>query len=250
LRPTIRWTAALLPLVFLAACSEGTPPPAPATPESSEPAATATSSPPVDLAAFRKGEIPADYPDVDLGGLPPKPDDSAPLPDRIAWEGLEAVTNFANTVDPGASASCPDFDPAADKFATCTVTFLGDTYDYEVSRISFTPSGIVAGDVEHGYVKYHAELTAGPIVRDFVESVLRYQNHTEYTICDMAGHVRLAFTDDHKRPSRSSLTGESILVTGIECRALDTTTGQVTTIGLELYEWGSPIHPSSRVGGS
>jgi hypothetical protein len=67
----------------------------------------------------------------------------------------------------------------------------------------------------------------------------------------MADHVRLAFTDDHKRPSGSaSLTGESILVTGIECRALDTTTGQVTTVGLELYEWGSPIHPSSRVGGS
>jgi hypothetical protein len=204
----------------------------------------------IDLSAFRRGEIPAEYPDGDLAGLPAEPDDSAPIPDRIAWEALEAVTNFANTVDPEASASCPDFDPATDKSVTCTVQFLGDAYDYVVSGISFTSSGLRGRGVEYGHVKYRAELTAGPIVRDFVEAVLRHQHNTEYTVCDMGDHVRLAFTDDHKRPSGSpSLTGESILVTGIECRALDAGTGHVATVDLELYEWGAPIHPSSRVAG-
>ena len=247
MHPTISRTAAVVPLIVLAACSTSTPQPAPAAPRTSSPAAAPTSAPVIDLSAFRRGEIPAEYPKGDLAGLPPQPDDSAPMPDRIAWEALEAVTNFANTVDPEASASCPDFDPAADKSVTCTVRFLGDAYDYVLSGISFTSSGLRGRGVEYGHVKYHAELTAGPIVRDFVEAVLRYQHKTEYTACDMGDHVRLEFTDDHKRPSGSaSLTGESILVTGIECRALDAGTGHVTTVDLELYEWGSPIHPSSR----
>jgi hypothetical protein len=198
----------------------------------------------------QRGEIPAEYPKGDLTGLPAEPDDSAPLPDRIAWEALEAVTNFANTVDPGANASCPGFDPATDKSVTCTVRFLGDAYDYVLSGITFTSSGLRGRGVEYGNVEYHAELTAGPIVRDFAEAVLRHQDNTEYTVCDMGDHVRLEFTDDHKRPSGSaSITGESILVTGIECRALDAGTGHVSTVALELYEWGSPIHPSSRVAG-
>jgi hypothetical protein len=76
-----------------------------------------------------------------------------------------------------------------------------------VSDISFTSSGLRGRGVEHGHVKYYAELTAGPIVRDFVEAVLRYQHNTEYTVCDMGDHVRLAFTDDQKRPSGSDYGG-------------------------------------------
>jgi hypothetical protein len=197
----------------------------------------------IDLSAFRKGEIPAEYPDGDLSALPPKPEDSAPLPDRIAWEALDEVASFANWADPGASASCPDFDPATTPSVTCTVQFLGETYDYLVSNISFTPSGLRRGKEEHGYVRYQGDLIAGPIVRNFVESVMRHQLETEYTICDMGDHARIPFDEAHKRSSEAgSIVGESILVTGIECRGLDVATGKITTVDLELYEWGSPIH--------
>lgn len=156
------------------------------------------------------------HPEPDLSGLPPKPADSAPVRERIAWEALQKVIDFANRVDPGARSSCPAFDP---------------------------------GRTEQGTISYHAELTAGPIVRDRVETVLRHQNGTGYEACDMPEHLRFAFGSDRRRPSGSSIAGKWSHVPGISCRHLDPATRTIRTFPLELYESGAPIHPSSRIGG-
>ncbi|MER6666143.1 hypothetical protein ABT256_16505 [Amycolatopsis japonica] len=76
-------------LLFVAACSTPTAPP-PSTPSSS-PATTAPTSttPTVDLSSLRQGAVPAKYPEPDMSKLPPKPADSAPLRERIAWEALQ-----------------------------------------------------------------------------------------------------------------------------------------------------------------
>ncbi|MFI7120014.1 hypothetical protein [Amycolatopsis sp. NPDC049868] len=211
--------------------------------------APASTTPTVDLSSLRQGKIPADYPKPDLSGLPPKPADTAPLRERIAWEALRKATDFAHRVDPGARSSCPAFDPGRTTTVTCTVTYLGESYGYVLRDIKFRGNGLSNGRGEHGTVSYQADLAAGPIIRDQVESVLRYQNSTEYAACDMPEQVRFGFDSTRRRPSGSSIAGEWIHVPGISCRYLDPTARTVKTLPLELYESGAPIHPSSRIGG-
>ncbi|MFC9257111.1 hypothetical protein [Amycolatopsis thailandensis] len=237
-------------LLLTAACSSTPAAPPPATPSPSTSSAAPTSTTPtVDLSSLRHGTIPAKYPEPDLSGLPPKPADSAPLRERIAWEALEKVTRFANRVDPGARSSCPALNLGRTTTLTCTVTYLGEKYDYVLRDIKFQGTGISDGRNEQGTLSYKADLTAGPIIRDHVESVLRHQNSTEYDACDMPEHVRFAFDSTRRRPSGSSIVGQWIHVPGISCRYLDPTTRAVSTLPLELYESGAPIHPSSRIGG-
>ncbi|MFK0243371.1 hypothetical protein ACIQUM_01635 [Amycolatopsis azurea] len=196
-------------------------------------------------------------PGHDPGGLPragpqrsaAQPADSKPLRERVGWEALEKVTRFANRVDPGARPSCPTLDPGRTTTLTCTVTFLGEKYDYVLRNIKFQGTGISDGRNEQGTISYNADLTSGPIVRDHVESVLRHQNSTEYVACDMPEHLRFEFSSTKRRPSGSSIAGQWIHVPGISCRYLDPKTRTIGTLPLELYEWGSPIHPSSRIGG-
>ncbi|WP_410646633.1 hypothetical protein [Amycolatopsis sp. cmx-4-54] len=236
-------------LLFASAC--GSPPaPQPTTPPSS-PASTAPTStaPPADLSTLRRGTVPKAYPEPDLSGLPPKPAASAPVRERIAWEALQKVTDFANHVDPGARSSCPAFDPGRTKTATCTVTYLGESYEYVLRDIKFQGTGLTDGRTEQGTISYRADLTAGPIIRDRVEIVLRHQNVTEYEACDMPEHVRFEFGSTKRRPSGSSVVGQWIHVPGISCRHLDPKTDTVRTLPLELFESGAPIHPSSRIGG-
>ncbi|GAB3727592.1 hypothetical protein GCM10027598_47470 [Amycolatopsis oliviviridis] len=239
-------------LLLLATACGGPAAPPPSTPPSS-PAVTTTAptstTPAVDLSSLRQGKIPAVYPEPDLSGLPPKPADSAPLRERIAWEALKKVTDFAHRVDPGARSSCPAFDPGRTTLLTCTVTYLGEKNDYVLRDIKFKGNGLTDGRSEQGIVSYTAEPTAGPIIHDQVEAVLRYQNGTEYAACDMPEHVRFAFDSTRRRPSSSSVEGKWIHVPGISCRQLDPATKTIRTVPLELYEFGSPVHPSSRTGG-
>ncbi|OXM49752.1 hypothetical protein CFP75_17965 [Amycolatopsis alba DSM 44262] len=159
------------------------------------------------------------------------------------------MTDFAHRVDPGARSSCPAFDARRTTTATCTVTYLGEGYDYVLRDIKFRGTGISDGRNEQGTISYTAELASGPIIRDQVESVLRYQNATEYEACDMPEHLRFAFSSTLRRPSGSSIAGQWIHVPGISCRHLDPKTRTISTLPLELYESGAPIHPSSRIGG-
>lgn len=247
-RAGARFSVGAALFLFAAACSSPTPSPSAPPSSPSSTVSTSTTST-VDLSSLRRGTIPAAYPEPDLSGLPPKPADSAPVRERIAWEALQKVTDFAHHVDPGARSSCPAFDPGRTTTATCTVTYLGERYDYVLSDIKFKGNGLTDGRTEQGTISYHAELTAGPIVRDRVETVLRHQNGTEYEACDMPEHLRFAFGSDRRRPSGSSVAGKWIHVPGISCRHLDPATRTIRTLPLELYEFGAPIHPSSRIGG-
>ncbi|MEV7549376.1 hypothetical protein AB0N89_07115 [Amycolatopsis sp. NPDC089917] len=237
-------------LLLTAACSTPTAAPPPSAPPSSTTSTAPTSTaPPVDLSSLRQGKIPANYPEPDLSGLPPKPAASAPLRERLGWEALEKVTRFASRVDAGARSSCPTLDPGRTTTLTCTVTYLGEKYEYGLRDIKFQGTGITDGRTEQGTISYNADLRAGPIIRDQVESVLRYQNNTEYEACDMPEHVRFEFSSTRRRPSGSSIMGQWIHVPGISCRHLDPKTRTISTLPLELYESGAAIHPSSRVGG-
>ncbi|MFC3452487.1 hypothetical protein [Amycolatopsis speibonae] len=252
-RPTrttgARFSAGAALLLFAAGCGSPAAPP-PSTPPSSPATAAPTSTTPtVDLSSLRRGTIPTDYPKPDLSGLPPKPADSAPLRERIAWEALQKVTDFANHVDPAARSSCPAINPGRTTSVTCKVTYLDEGYDYVLRDIKFQGNGLTDGRTEQGTISYTAELAAGPIVRDRVETVLRHQNSTEYEACDMPEHVRFEFGSPRRRPSGSSIAGKWIHVPGISCRYLDPKTHTVSALPLELYESGAPIHPSSRIGG-
>jgi len=251
-RAGVKATVGSAVLLLAAACSTPTASPPttrPSTPSSPTSTAPTSTAPPVDLSSLRQGTVPAAYPEPDLGGLPPKPADSKPLRERIGWEALEKVTRFANRVDPGARPSCPTLDPGRTTTLTCTVTFLGEKYDYVLRNIKFQGNGISDGRNEQGTISYNAALTSGPIVRDHVESVLRHQNSTEYVACDMPEHLRFEFSSTKRRPSGSSIAGQWIHVPGISCRYLDPKARTIKTVPLELYEWGAPIHPSSRIGG-
>lgn len=227
--------------MLLTACVGETPRAAPAS-EPAAPTSAASSPPDIDFSAFTQGEIPAERPEGDLSELPSEPDESAPLAERLAWEALAAVTEFADRADPEASASCPDIGGESGEAVTCTVEFLGKRYDYEILVLDSFTTGLSDGQSESGYVSYEADLVSAPIMRDRIESIVRYQYETEYAVCDMDDHTQVPFTEHNTEPSP---TGGTILATGIECRALDAETGAVTTIELKLHDWGSPVFPQS-----
>ncbi|MCD0442438.1 hypothetical protein LO763_02210 [Glycomyces sp. A-F 0318] len=233
---TAYWMVGVVALAALSGCSPDPEPPPPE-PTSAEPATAASSAPAVDLSAFRHGEVPAEFPGRDLGGLPPEPGDEDPLEDKIAWEGLEAVTDFGSVVDPDARASCPSIDPRNDTEAVCAVEYFGETYDYQVTNLSFESTGLTDGENDYGYVSYNTALAEGPVVRDQVEAVLRFKRGTEYVACDMDEIVKLDIGPD--RPWGGTSVART-LATGIECRAVDPRTGAAITLPLDVYESGSP----------
>ncbi|GAB3660356.1 hypothetical protein [Glycomyces tarimensis] len=238
----IRWTAALAPLLLLTACAYDAPErvPVPSETETAAPTPQESTPPDIDFSAFNQGEIPAERPEGDLSALPAAPDESASLSDRLAWEALREVTEFADRVDPDASASCPEISGEAGESVTCTVEFYGKQYGYDVFVYDSVGTGITDGQNESGYVTYKAELTSAPVFRDRIESLFRFQYETDYAICDMDDHVRVPFTELNTEPS--PIRGVHLL-TGFECRVLDAETGEVTAIELVLRDTGSPDFP-------
>ncbi|MCY9783818.1 hypothetical protein KIK06_07935 [Nocardiopsis sp. EMB25] len=142
----------------------------------------------VDTSGFRRGPIPENDPTAhDATGpfqldLPPEPGSDAAFGESIAWEALAEVSEFAGTTDPEATYTCPTI-TGQDRQVTCTVTFLGDSYDYVVTiedSWEFMPEVI-----DQTWLQYTAELPAGPVVRDVVEDYLRWSGGTEYVLCDL-----------------------------------------------------------------
>ncbi|MFD3685293.1 hypothetical protein ACFWTE_10795 [Nocardiopsis sp. NPDC058631] len=194
----------------LAACG-GPDPQADATPEATE--VVEEETPEVDTADFNQGPIPDAAPEVTEEDLPAEPDSAAPLGDRIAWEALEQVSVFASVVDPDATSTCPDIAGTEGESATCTVSFLGEEFDYTITVES---SGVL--------ISYQQELPEGPLVREAVEDTLRVQAETEYVLCDMEADL---------------VRGEPDTDAPFTCLALDETTGEADEYTLSISMYGA-----------
>lgn len=137
---------------------------------------------------WNTGEIPDELPRLDDGDLPDEePDSEASLSDKIAWEAFNDVADVGVIVDPDAAWECPDIEGEEGEEATCTVTYFGEDFDYEVT-------------MEGGggfLVNYEATLPEGPIVREAAENAIRYSAETEEVRCDMDEVLRTPLdTDD------------------------------------------------------
>lgn len=137
---------------------------------------------------WNTGEIPDELPRLDDGDLPDEePDNEAALSDKIAWEAFNDVADVGVIVDPGAAWECPDIEGDEGEEVTCTVTYFGEDFDYEVTMEG--GGGFI--------VNYQAELSEGPIVREAAENAIRYSAETEEVRCDMGEVLRTPLdTDD------------------------------------------------------
>lgn len=134
------------------------------------------------------GEIPDELPRLDDGDLPDEePDNEAPLSDKIAWQAFNDVADVGVVVDPDAAWECPDIEGDEGEEVTCTVTYFGEDFDYEVTMEG--GGGFI--------VNYEAELPEGPIVREAAENAIRYSAETEEVRCGMDEVLRTPLdTDD------------------------------------------------------
>ncbi|RKS06172.1 hypothetical protein DFP74_1796 [Nocardiopsis sp. Huas11] len=195
----------------LAACSGAEePPPAETTADPFEEAMEEEAAE-VDTADFNQGPIPDAAPELDTSGLPPEPGSDAPLGDRIAWEALEQVATFAKVNDPDATYECPEIAGEEGESVTCTVTFLGEPFEY---TITIESSGIL--------INYQAELHDGPLIREVVEDALRYSENTEHVLCDMDADL---------------VRGETDTDAPFTCQSLDEASGTVSehTLSISMY---------------
>lgn len=125
---------------------------------------------------WNTGEIPDELPRVDDTDLPDEePDSEAPIADQIAWEAFRDVADMGVVIDQDASWECPDIENDEGEQVTCTVTYFGEDFDYEVTM----EGG--GGFMAH----YEAELPEGPLVRETAENAIRYASETEEVRCDM-----------------------------------------------------------------
>ncbi|GAA1076024.1 hypothetical protein [Nocardiopsis composta] len=142
----------------------------------------------VDTSGFRRGAIPENDPTAYSAtgpfqlDLPPEPGSDAPFEESIAWEALAKVSEFAGTTDSDAAYACPAI-TGQEREVGCTVTFLGEDYDYIVTIEDSWD--LMPELIDQTWIEYTAELPAGPVVRDVVEDHLRWSNKTEYVLCDL-----------------------------------------------------------------
>ncbi|WP_017555957.1 hypothetical protein [Nocardiopsis baichengensis] len=194
-------------LLALAACGGGGEESAAADDPAPEEAAVATqdtgAEPPGEL---EEGAVPEELPRLDEEDLPEEPGDDAPLGERIAFEALDKISSFAQTADPGAEYSCPDIAGEEGETATCTVTFMGEEFEYSIDIES---SGFI--------VQYQQDMPEGPVVREAVQDQLRYSTGAERVFCDMDDVARAAPESEvedatcyYERDGRVEETGLSV----------------------------------------
>ena len=169
-------------VLALTACAGGgeEPDPAPSTEQAAaaeeESSGATGAQPPGEL---EQGEVPEEQPGLDEADLPDEPADDTPLNERIAFEALQKISSFAQTADPDAEYTCPDIAGEEGESATCTVTLMGEEFDYSVDIES---SGFI--------VQYQQDMPEGPVVREAVQEQLRYSTGAESVLCDMDEVVR------------------------------------------------------------
>lgn len=197
--------------LVLAACSGADEPAPTEAAEAADPIEETTEAAETDTADFNQGPIPAAAPELDETELPPEPATDAPLGDRIAWEALEQVSLFAKVTDPDATSECPAIAGEEGESATCTVTFLGEPFEY---TIDIESSGIL--------INYQATLHDGPLIREVVEDALRSSENTEYVLCDMDADL---------------VRGETDTDAPFTCQSLDEASGTVSehTLSISMY---------------
>lgn len=131
---------------------------------------------PVGSIDWRNAEIPAEEPGVpeeELQAILEERGDE--LTETLGARATEELTRMAGVADPDAATECPDFQHEEGEEFTCTVTFLGEDFDYDV----------VLGEVGDFTTQYQSGLSEMPVVRDHVEDSIRHQGETEDVHCDM-----------------------------------------------------------------
>ncbi|WP_017613020.1 hypothetical protein [Nocardiopsis salina] len=169
----------------------------------------------VDSIDWRNAEIPAEEPGVpgeELRELLPESDDD--LAASLGARATEELTRMAGVVDPEAASECPDFQHEEGEEFTCTVTFLGEDFDYDV----------VLGEIGDFTTQYESGLSEMPVVREHVEDSIRHQAEIEDVHCDMRELERVP------QDERDEL--------GIDCHAL---------VDDEAEEWVVAPHMSGGI---
>ncbi|MFD6948818.1 hypothetical protein A6A08_14815 [Nocardiopsis sp. TSRI0078] len=119
--------------------------------------------------------VPSSRPQMDESALPPEPEDSAPLPERVAWLLLAEVSRKASHVAPGSAAVCPErMEEVAGRSYTCTLSYGG--LDMRFPALAEDGGGGV------GFRFEYPEL---PTVRGVVEDTIRFDHGVEEVYCDM-----------------------------------------------------------------
>ncbi|WP_150240437.1 hypothetical protein [Nocardiopsis quinghaiensis] len=119
--------------------------------------------------------VPSSRPQLDESALPPEPEGSAPLPERVAWLLLAEVSRKASHVAPGSAAMCPErMEEVAGRSYTCTLTYGG--LDMRFPALA-EDSG--------GGVTFRFEYPELPTVRGVVEDTIRFDHGVEAVYCDM-----------------------------------------------------------------
>ncbi|MBE2998824.1 hypothetical protein IDM40_08920 [Nocardiopsis sp. HNM0947] len=151
---------------------------------------------------WNKAEVPTDPPRLDEEDLPDEePDSEQELSDQIAWAAFKDVAEMAVVVDEDADWQCPDIEGDEGEQVTCTVTYFGEDYDYEVTMEG--GGGFI--------VNYQAELPEGPLVREAAEDAVRYSAEAEEVRCDMDEVVRTPLdTDDVAQCKALDADGEEL----------------------------------------
>ncbi|MFB9660069.1 hypothetical protein ACFQS3_09900 [Glycomyces mayteni] len=224
------YVAALFFLATAACSDQANSPDGPSAAQEPTPTKSGTTtSIEVDLSGLRQGEIPAAYPESDLSDLAPDPGNFASFHDQLEWEAMEETAEFAGIADPDASSRCPSFDSSGSEEFTCMVEFFDEEYEYAVS---------IEYDADYEDQVYTTDLASGPIMRDIVETRLRYELETEYLMCDMSEIYRLELTPDW----------EDTRKTGINCSAYNPATDRIVRFELEIGSGGEPIILPSVLG--
>ncbi|WP_017613019.1 hypothetical protein [Nocardiopsis salina] len=151
---------------------------------------------------WNTAEVPTDPPRLDEDELPDEePDGEDELSDQIAWEAFTDVAEMAVVVDEDADWQCPDIENDEGEQVTCTVTYFGEDYDYEVTM-----------EGSDGFmINYEAEMPEGPLAREAAEDAVRYSSEAEEVRCDMDEVVRTPLdTDDVARCEARDDDGETL----------------------------------------
>ncbi|WP_435108730.1 hypothetical protein [Nocardiopsis synnemataformans] len=201
-RPTALGLVLAGSVLALTACGGGADPGAEAAPE-------------VDTTGFTYGEVPTENekgPSIDESLMPPEPVPGTPRHELLAHRALVEVTERTWTADPDATSECPDVDLHEVESYVCTVTYMGEEFEYQVS--------LDAERSTEDYAAESTELLTGPVILENLEHDIRVWSLFPYVDCGLDGEVVVADV------------GEELTT----CVALDDTTGETAEFTVDYGE--------------
>lgn len=138
----------------------------------------------VDTTGFVYGEVPTENgkgPSIDESQMPPKPEHNAPRHEQNAYTALVKVSELTWTADPDATSECPEVDLHEEGSYTCTVTYMGEEFEYLVELDEERSSDTWAAE--------SAGLVTGPIIVENLEHDIRVWSLKPYVDCGLTGGV-------------------------------------------------------------